>query len=156
MKAKGFALLVLIAGLAGCKSRPLQPSQINNSPMAQTLPKATVYKMQGDATAANVPVTINPTTGQIVSFPAPADVVGQEPVSLGQGWLLDRRGINANSRFLRWTYAEYQSLEDTPTPTELKEAIIPDARVVDLRRLDMTPWQATENIGKVKKILNID
>lgn len=128
--------------------QPAQPGAVVNA-----LPKAIVYRMSGDATAANVPVTVNPQTGDITSFPGPADVVGQEPIALEGGWLLDRRGISENSRFTKWTYAEYATMKTPPTLAEIKAAIIPDARAIDIRRLDMTPWQAAENLPEVLKAI---
>lgn len=128
--------------------QPAQPAAVVNA-----LPKAIVYRMSGNATAANVPVNVNPQTGEIVSFPGPDDVVGQEPIALEGGWLLDQRGISENSRFTKWTYAEYAAMKTPPTLAEIKAAIIPDARAVDIHRLDMTPSQAAADLPAVLKAL---
>ncbi|MDE6367577.1 MAG: hypothetical protein K2L33_08350, partial [Muribaculaceae bacterium] len=44
------------------------------------MPRAVIYRITGNATAANVPVQVSP-AGTITSFPAPTDIIGQEPVS---------------------------------------------------------------------------
>lgn len=128
------------------------PATAMSTPV-KALPQAVVYKMSGNASALNVPVTVSPSTGEIVNFPGPGDIKDQEPLNLGNGWLLDRRGISENSRFTRWTYAQYQALKQPPTLSEIKAAIIPDAKVTDLRRLPMTPWEAAADTAAVKKIL---
>ena len=163
MKLTELTLCAALCGVAaGCSSpKPAVESTavaaaITPGAPVNALPKAIVYKMSGDASALNVPVTVSPETGEITSFPGPSDVVGQEPIALGDGWLLDQRGISENSRFTRWTYAEYQALKRPPTLSELKAAIIPGARAVDLRRLPMTPWDAAADTAAVKKILGED
>ncbi|MDE6512967.1 MAG: hypothetical protein K2L05_02135 [Muribaculaceae bacterium] len=163
MKTKTIALMAVLCLSAACSSkkevvepasvpmtaiRPVQPGAGVNA-----LPKAIVYRMSGNATAANVPVNVNPQTGDIVSFPGPGDVVGQEPIELEGGWLLDRRGISENSRFTKWTYAEYAAMKTPPTLAEIKAAIIPDARAIDLHRLSMTPSEAAADLPAVVKAL---
>lgn len=95
------------------------------------VPKARIYKTNGDY-IANVPVTCDPATGAVVSYPAPGDVAGLAPVSLADGWLLDRRGVGPDSRFTSYTYSEYASLKSAPSLEQLQKAIIPDARVTEL------------------------
>ncbi len=167
MKLKNITLVAAVAavGFSGCKTTKtempetapelvrttLAPSQPVNA-----IPKAVVYKMEGDAGPENVPVTVNTSTGELISFPGPRDVVDQEPIALGRGWYLDRRGINENSRFTRWTYSEYQNLESVPSTAEIKANIIPGARAVDIRRLQMPAWEAAADTAAVKKILGID
>lgn len=150
------ALCVSVAACSSRKSAVVEPATVAAVPSTpmKALPKAVVYKMSGDATAQNVPITVAPETGEIISYPGPGDIAGQEPISLGNGWLLDRRGISENTRFTRWTYAEYQALKQPPTLSEIKAAIIPGARAVDLRRLPMTPWDAAADTAAVIKLLN--
>ncbi len=154
--------ILMCVGAAACSSKKeaVEPAQVEmatirpaNSQVVNALPKAVVYRMSGNATAANVPVNVNPQTGDIVSFPGPRDVVGQEPIDLGNGWLLDQRGISENSRFTKWTYAEYAAMKTPPTLAEIKAAIIPGARAIDLRRLDMTPSEAAADLPAVIKTL---
>lgn len=119
----------------------------------EALPHATVYRMAGDATAANVPVEVD-SRGNITSYPAPADVAGCEPIALGNGWLLDRRGISTNSVFTRYTYKEYSALQSAPGLQQLKAAIISGSRATDIHRLDMTPSEAAADTAAVKAIIN--
>lgn len=158
MKLKYLTFLA-VAALTCCKSHDSATPALVEAPLAspsvKALPKAVVYKMEGDAGRDNVPVTVNPTTGALVSFPGPRDVAGQEPIALGDGWYLDRRGISENSRFTRWTYAEYQKLPSVPSTAEIKAAIIPGARPTDIRRLQMTPWEAAADTAAIKKFLGI-
>lgn len=128
-----------------------QPTRLTAEP-SRMLPRATVYRMAGNATAANVPVQVGE-SGNIVSFPSPSDVKGAEPLALANGYLLDRRGINANSRFTRWTYAEYGALASAPGPDELKAAIIPGARAVDIHVLEMTPWEAAADTAAINRLI---
>lgn len=155
-----YIYLLAIAALTGCKSHEAASPTIIEAPVVapavKALPKATVYRMEGDASPENVPVTISPATGNIVSFPGPRDIVGQEPIALGNGWYLDRRGIGENSRFTRWTYAEYQKLTAVPSTAEIKAAIIPGARPTDIRHLQMTPWEAEADTAAIKKYLGIN
>lgn len=144
--------------LCGCATKKEQqpapeliqaPERVIGNGPVKALPRAVVYRMAGDATAANVPVQLD-ANGNIVSYPDPRDVRGAEPVALGDGWLLDRRGISEQSVFTRYTYAEYSALAAPPTLAELRDAVIPGARPVDIHRLDMTPSQAAADTAAVK------
>lgn len=110
----------------------IEPLTLNQQEIKPApLPQQHKYRISGPATAANVPVQVN-AEGKIVSFPAPTDLIGQEPKDLGDGWYLDRRGVNANTRFTTYTYEQYSRLSAPPSLAELQAAIIPDARVIDL------------------------
>lgn len=121
-------------------------------PLAGVMPKAIVYRMEGNASAANVPVQVSG-SGSLTSFPAPIDVKGQEPIQLADGYLLDRRGISAASRFTRWTYAEYAALPATPTPDEILSSIIPGARATDIHVLPLTLSEAMADTAAVNKMI---
>ncbi len=166
MKIQKLIMLSLAIGATACgtqKETTVTPEIVQampavtptsaKSPTASALPKAVIYKMEGNATIANVPVQVSPSNGSIVSFPAPADVRGQEPIELTGGYLLDRRGIGPNTRFTRWTYSEYGSLDRVPTSGELKAAIIPGARVTDIHVLDMTPAEAAADTAAINRII---
>ncbi len=144
--------------LCGCATKKEQqpapeliqaPERVIGNGPVKALPRAVVYRMAGDATAANVPVQLD-ANGNIVSYPDPRDVKGAEPIALGDGWLLDRRGISEQSVFTRYTYAEYSALAAPPTLAELRDAVIAGARPVDIHRLDMTPSQAAADTAAVK------
>lgn len=129
-------------------------SNVDFSPQINTpigMPRAVIYRTNGDYNL-NVPVTLNSSGTQILSYPAPHDVKGQEPTVVGDGWLLDHRGISKNSAFLDYTYDEYQKLTDVD-PTELMRHIIKGAAVTQLEVLPMTTSQAISNPDEVKKII---
>ncbi len=125
-------------------------SEIMSGPI-QAIPKAVVYKMTGNATADNVPVQMK--SGQIISFPAPADVRGQEPLPMADGYLLDRRGIGENTVFTRWTYAEYRELKQTPSIDEIKAAIIPGAHPTQIHVLPITLSAALSDTAAVNRLI---
>lgn len=95
------------------------------------LPAARIYKTNGDY-ADRVPVTLNASHTGLVSFPAPSDLRGGEPVKLDDGFLLDRRGVGPNTAFTRWTYAEYAALPAAPSTAEIMANLLPDARITEL------------------------
>lgn len=147
---KPISLLLLAAaltGATGCRSasqKELIGAPVNSSAGAvigTPPPRAVVYRMSGDASALNVPVQVD-SEGNVVSYPDPRDLQGQEPVALSGGYFLDRRGVNSATRFTTYTYAEYSKLKTPPTPGQLRAAIIPGARVIDLRQLPVSASEA--------------
>ena len=137
------AAVLATAAACGSKKTTVEPSSeeasvvIAVSPRGGTsgqnayVPKARIYKTNGNY-SENVPVTCDPSSGAIVSYPAPGDLTGQAPVALDGGWLLDRRGVGPDTRFTTYTYKAYSSLPSAPTADELKKAIIPEARVTEV------------------------
>ncbi|MDE6320919.1 MAG: hypothetical protein K2L93_01330 [Muribaculaceae bacterium] len=118
------------------------------------LPRAVVYKMNGDY-ADCVPITVSADGETIVSYPAPTDLTPEStPLPVVDGYLLDRRGVNANTRFLRLTYDEYRALQQPPTLDQLKADIIPGARVIDIHRLPITLNQAINDLPKVNQLIS--
>ena len=102
---------------------------------ASYLPKAIIYKTNGNYNDL-VPVNLNP-DGTLLSYPDPTDV-GEfcTPLPLEGGWLLDRRGgIGTGTRFTRWTYSEYHALPQVPSPQQLLDNLVPEARVTAAYRL---------------------
>lgn len=137
----------------------LNPAQVQivgeTSTPAAALPKAVVYKMNGDY-AAYVPVTVGDDGNSLISFPAPTDINdGSEPIAMARGYYLDRRGVNQNTRFTQWTYAEYRALKQTPSPAQILDNLIPDARAVDLHRLPITLNQALQDTTKVNDMIKL-
>lgn len=122
------------------------------SPGPAALPNARIYRTSIDVDAL-VPVTVNPIDGKVMSYPAPTDITGASmPVVLSGGWLLDRRGISPNTRFIRYTYSQYHDLSEAPTPAQIAEAIVPDARVTEIVELpykvgEVTPAMADSIIA---------
>jgi len=87
------------------------------------LPSVIIYKTKADY-SRNVPVGLNDEKTAIISYPGKTDIRGQEPMFLEYGFLLDRRGINPNVAFLKYTYDEYLRLDDIPPIAELFNLII--------------------------------
>ncbi len=124
---------------------------VNNT--GSHVPRARIYKTSGDY-RENVPVTISPSTGQIVSFPATTDINPENmPIVLADGYLLDSRGISSTSVFTTYTYGEYAKLSDTPSLTELKAAIIPGATITEIHELPMTITEARADTARCNEII---
>ena len=167
MKCKILILSAIALSAMGCKST--RPAAVSDQPplpapvLVQVpvrggqaaLPKAVIYKTNGNF---NDYVTANydAATGSFISYPGPGDVSAQsEPLPLDGGWLLDRRGgIGPNTVFLRWTYAEYHALPAVPSVDELRDAIIPGARVTAWEVLPMTASEAIASPESVNAFLN--
>jgi hypothetical protein len=86
-----------------------------------------VYKTVADYDN-NVPVGLNATGEKIASYPAPADLYYNGelalPVRLKEGYMLDRRGIGANTAFTSYTYEEYSKMDAPPSLQELYDHIL--------------------------------
>lgn len=113
---------------------------------AQFMPKALVYRTNGNYDD-KVPVSLSADGKSLISYPAPSDVseVLSTPVSLQDGWLLDRRGIGPNTAFLKYTYKEYSEQKETPSQAQLLENIIPGARVTEAYQLPVNASEAIAN-----------
>jgi hypothetical protein len=125
-----FFLLVLVS----CKTtRPslnstqqtavqIKESQLETGTEKAHAPNLLIYKTKSDY-SNYVPVILSADKSQIVSYPAPSDVIKagelQTPIALHCGYWLDRRGINKNVAFLNTTYADYSKLEQTPPIADL-------------------------------------
>lgn len=115
---------------------------IGGEPKNQFLPKARIYRTNGDY-IDNVPIQMNADRTAIVSYPAPSDLSdSSKPLQLADGYLLDRRGIGLNSAFTSYTYDEYMHLPSPPSLEELKLHIIPQARVTEVVELPITLTEA--------------
>lgn len=120
------------------------------APMAR--PKGLLYRMSGNY-ADKVPVQMG-ADGQLISFPAPSDIpANPEPIRLIDGWYLSPVGVSANSVFTRWTYAEYRRLTQTPSVSEIREAIIPGAKVTMTMSLPMTASEAIADTTAVNEYI---
>lgn len=123
-----------------------------NSERQSMMPKAIAFKMSGDY-ADNVAITIGG-DGQLLYYPAPSDISEySKPIDLGDGWWLNRQGIGRNSVFTRYTFEEYSSLAKVPTQQELKEAVIPGAKVTAITELPFTIGEAANHLTEVKEYL---
>ena len=114
-----------------------------NLPGPAAMPNARIYRTSTDVDAL-VPVTVNPVSGKLVSYPAPTDITGASmPVVLKDGWLLDRRGIGPDTRFINYTYSQYHDLTEAPSPERLLASIVPDARVTEIVELPYKTGEVT-------------
>lgn len=114
-------------------------------------PAAHIYKVNGRC-ADNVTAVI--ADGQLISYPAPSDIsAATAPVSLDNGWWLDRQGIGPNTVFLKWTRAQYAALSAAPSPAEIKEAVIPGAMLQALYQLPMSASQAAADTAAVNRLI---
>ncbi|MGE5317291.1 MAG: hypothetical protein ACM3ME_04790, partial [Chloroflexota bacterium] len=100
--------------VSGCKTKQ-QVSVVKGKPVIANAP-VIIYKTKLDY-SLQVPVTLSSDKKTLVSFPAPSDIYyGGDlayPVKLENGYLLDRRGIDVNTAFTKWTYYEYSRLPKT-------------------------------------------
>lgn len=109
-----------------CKSGK-NVSEINNNMLTSDVEQTIIYKTIRDFSKL-VPVTMNADRTQIVSYPAPTDLIHNGkpalPVQLINGYLLDNRGIGTNVAFTSYTYEEYAALSEAPSMKVLLSKVI--------------------------------
>lgn len=156
------ALAALPLVTAGCSAHRQQTAAVEEAPLEikvreigggeAMMPRATAFRMSGDY-ADHVAVTLNP-DGSLLYYPAPSDITANSaPYDLGDGWWLNRQGISANSVFTKWTFAEYAALKTVPTQQEIKDAIIPGARVTRMEQLPVSVSEALADPAACKNCL---
>lgn len=123
MKALFLILAIsVVACKTGQKTTKTNDMQNEFKPQFVPGPKAVVYKTKANYNNF-VPVALSDSKTEVVSFPAPSDLIIngelQKPISLHDGYLLDRRGIWKNVAFIKLTYEEYSKLDKVPSPKEL-------------------------------------
>ncbi|MBK6551889.1 MAG: hypothetical protein IPG11_16010 [Flavobacteriales bacterium] len=129
-KAIGLVLSAAIASCCSHKEAQVPAEEAPNSAGPATVeaagPPAIVYRTRVDVGDA-VPITLSADGKEVVNYPHPKDLVQNGalsvPTVLGNGYLLDNRGVGLNTVFLKWSYAEYASLEQAPTLAELVDGI---------------------------------
>lgn len=105
---------------------------VNDGPRIIREPATRAFKPGGDY-ADKVMVTLSPDFREVISYPECNEVdSSMAPVKLARGYYLDRGGVGPNTVFLRWTYDEYSRLPETPTPSQIIEAVIPDSHVAEI------------------------
>lgn len=98
----------------------------SESSQSYAVQQTIVYKTIGDFDNL-VPITMNESRTQITSYPAPTDLTINgnltTPTRLKKGYLLDNRGINTNTVFLKYSYQEYSKLGEAPEIKEMMQNI---------------------------------
>lgn len=122
----------------GCATRKAEvtttlPSEgntwaINRNEPKAFVPSVIIYKTRGDYNNL-VPVTMDITHSHIVSYPDPADLRRYDgalrlPTPLNNGYLLDNKGINAQTAFIDYTYEEYVALDTIPSLDQFMQHIV--------------------------------
>ncbi len=120
-----FAIFIaLIISVVSCK--PKQTVAVKGKPVLANSP-VIVYKTKLDY-SQHVPVIMSPDKQEVISYPAPIDVYFNGdlayPVALENGYLLDKRGINENAAFTKWTYYEYSRLSKTPSIQDINRMML--------------------------------
>ena len=125
---KGRILCTIVLSLAGASTGLAQQAMV-------TGPHALVYKTKGNYRKL-VPVVLSDDKATIVSSPDPRDVKAGGtrllPTELHKGYLLDNRGISANTAFINMTVGKYAALPAAPSPAELYKMIIDKDPIVML------------------------
>lgn len=133
-------------------SAPIQVELGGGEMRSSRIPKATAFRMNGDY-ANHVAVNIS-SDGNLTYWPAPSDITNaSHPISLGNGWYLNRQGFAPNAVFLKYTFDQYSALKDTPTPSEIKSAIIPNSSVTQFIQLPYNINEASRNIPEIKEFI---
>ena len=111
--------------------RQMPPLRGNMAAMAQVV----IYKTKADY-FKNVPVRLSEDKKQIISYPAPSDLLVegtiQYPKVLSDGFVLDNRGVSVNTAFLKITYEEYTKPGYIPDPSEMIKQILDADPIVEL------------------------
>ena len=98
-------------------------------------PHQLVYKTKADYRNL-VPVELSDDKSKIISYPDPHDVKAGGgrllPTKLHKGYLLDNRGIGANTAFINMTLQKYAALPAAPAPSELFSMIVDKDPIVAL------------------------
>ncbi len=127
-------------------------NKINEKSLSVPSAPVFIYKTSNDY-FNNVPVTLSPDKSKIISYPHPTDLKkGNEystPTKLENDYLLDNRGINLNTAFLKLTYYEYAKLKTAPSLTELKSLIVDDNPITELYNCGLK-----SNFDDIEKQLN--
>jgi hypothetical protein len=88
-------------------------------------PPVIVYKTKSDFFDKLSVVLADKTKDSVVSYPDVKDMTPNSfPTKLDSGYLLDNRGLNKSSAFLKITYTEFGAMKKTPTPDELYKQVL--------------------------------
>lgn len=108
------------------------------------VPNATIFRMSGDF-ADNVGVTLN-SDGTLAYYPDPTDLTSlSRPLYLGNGWYLNRQGLGKESVFTSYKFDQYRELKQVPSHSEILNAVIPGAKVTEMKELPVTYSEALKD-----------
>lgn len=135
MQKSGFNILMLIIVsmvIVSCSNSKKMnktnetENKVTEEP-ASAGPPTIIYKTVKDY-SDKVPVTLSEDKSEVVSYPGIKDIYFKGefayPTQLNDGYLLDNRGVDVNTAFLKLTYEEYSKLESTPSKEDLFNMII--------------------------------
>lgn len=118
-----YLFLVVCILLFSCKSK----QTVEKAQQYSATKTIVIYKTIKDY-SNYVPVTMNATKTDIISYPAPSDILYDgkvtTPTLLKNGYWLDNRGITENVVFLKYTYDEYSKMKEAPTLTDMRNNIL--------------------------------
>ena len=126
-------LFIILLAITGCKTNTELPKTLSVNktigfkPIYATGPHVIVYKTESDYYNL-VPIQLSNNKLSIVSYPSQIDLlkngVYRLPTKLHNGYLLDNKGIGANTAFLKYTYQEYVNFDSIPQLDSLYNNII--------------------------------
>lgn len=117
-------------------------------------PSTIVYKTKADY-YDKVPILLSDDKKTILGFPHPKDLIrgGQLalPTRLVKGYLLDNRGVSANTAFLKYSYKDYASLKTPPDLNILYQSILDKDPFLEI--YDCGLRSGYKGIGEIKQII---
>ena len=119
-------------------------------------PATIIYKTKGDY-SRYIPVILSEDKSQLISYPSPKDIYYNGelayPLKLSDGFLLDNRGINLNSVFIKITYDEYSKLDTIPSMVELYNLIIDKDPFTEMYNIG-NRYQYKDEVSDINKIID--
>lgn len=95
--------------------------------MHAMIPPYVIYQTRKDY-HDKVPVTLSEDKSTVLAYPGRGDIFSDggyaTPLDLGNGYLLDRRGIGRGTAFLDLTYEEYEHLDEEPDASFIMKHIL--------------------------------
>ncbi len=128
MRRNVFLIAIIIC------STNIGQAQIQGS---NALPHILIYKAKGNHRNL-VPVQLSEDKKTVVSYPDPVDIkTGSQaqaglPVSLHNGYWLDKQGVGLNTAFISMTCSHYAKLKSAPDPAELYKMIADKNPITEL------------------------
>jgi hypothetical protein len=107
----GFAL-----AFCGCQKKMTEKA-------ALAKPNYAIYQLKNGTDLAQVPVTLDEQKQNIVAYPSPKDLAQMSNAVLHDGWVIDLRGVNAQSAFVAEKINEYIEKNEMPNLTLWQESI---------------------------------